>query len=170
MLYLAGMFCDCMHHGLLNSLSKQTNMPQLLCRLSLAQRCVASFHTDNCEKQRLRGDVCQQHVRITSSFACCVQGASRTAPEASQAKQDAAALAAAEKLLAACGEPTVIEEEAQKKSIITCRRMLLELASIKARHIRSVSAQSPLHKTCTLDLLNGFVLLMACSNDTMSAA
>ncbi len=59
------------------------------------------------------------------------QGASRTAPEASQVKQDAAALAAAEQMLAACGGAAVPTDEEQKQAIITCRRMLLELASIK---------------------------------------
>jgi len=61
----------------------------------------------------------------------CLQGASRTAPEASQVKQDAAALASAEQLLATCGHGVLPEEEARKNTIITCRRMLLELASIK---------------------------------------
>ena len=59
------------------------------------------------------------------------QGASRTAPEASQVKQDAAALAAAEQMLAACGGAAVPTDAEQKQAIITCRRMLLELASIK---------------------------------------
>ena len=63
-----------------------------------------------------------------------MQGASRTAPEASQVKQDATALAAAEKLLASCGEGTLPDEEARKKTIITCRRMLMELASIKVNN------------------------------------
>lgn len=60
-----------------------------------------------------------------------LQGASRTAPEASQVKQDAAALAAAEKLLAACGASPPPDEQTRKNTVITCRRMLLELASIK---------------------------------------
>jgi hypothetical protein len=59
------------------------------------------------------------------------QGASRTAPEASQVKQDAFALAAAEQMLAACGGAAMPTDEEQKQAIITCRRMLLELASIK---------------------------------------
>ena len=59
------------------------------------------------------------------------QGASRTAPEASQVKQDAVALAAAEQMLAACGGAAVPTGAEQKQAIITCRRMLLELASIK---------------------------------------
>ncbi len=59
------------------------------------------------------------------------QGASRTAPEASQVKQDAVALAAAEQMLAACGGAAVPTDAEQKQAIITCRRMLLELASIK---------------------------------------
>lgn len=60
-----------------------------------------------------------------------VQGASRTAPEASQVKQDAAALAAAEDMLAASGGVVLQNETARRNTIITCRRMLLELASIK---------------------------------------
>lgn len=70
---------------------------------------------------------------------CLIQGASRTAPEASQVKQDAAALAAAEKLLATCGDGMLLDEEARKNIIITCRRMLLELASIKVILITRVS-------------------------------
>ena len=60
-----------------------------------------------------------------------LQGASRTAPEASQVKQDASALAAAERMMAACGDSTLPSVADQRRSVITCRRMLLELASIK---------------------------------------
>lgn len=69
-----------------------------------------------------------------------LQGASRTAPEASQVKQDAAALAAAEKLLAACGDTPAPDEQTRKNTIITCRRMLLELASIKVNCCMSLPA------------------------------
>ena len=70
-------------------------------------------------------------------LTACSQGASRTAPEASQIKQDAAALAAAEKLLLASGGAIPTEEGAGRNTIITCRRMLLELASIKVVYCAS---------------------------------
>ncbi len=89
------------------------------------------------------------------------QGASRTAPEASQVKQDAVALAAAEQMLAACGGAAVPTDEEQKQAIITCRRMLLELASIKVNLPCTASSnawlpvkmlrlvlQSALHSSC----------------------
>lgn len=60
-----------------------------------------------------------------------VQGASRTAPEACQVKQDATALAAAEQMLAGNGNTASLDERARKDTIITCRRMLLDLASLK---------------------------------------
>ncbi|KAL0021618.1 hypothetical protein WJX79_009112 [Trebouxia sp. C0005] len=69
-------------------------------------------------------------------------GASRTAPEASQVKQDAVALAAAEQMLAACGGAAVPTGAEQKQAIITCRRMLLELASIKGPKIEGGHASA----------------------------
>lgn len=73
------------------------------------------------------------------------QAASRTAPEASQVKQDAVALAAAEQMLAACGGAAVPTDEEQKQAIITCRRLLLELASIK---VNLPCTPSKLSKCC----------------------
>lgn len=69
-------------------------------------------------------------------------GASRTAPEASQVKQDAVALAAAEQMLAACGGAAVPTDAEQKQAIITCRRVLLELASIKGPKIEGGHASA----------------------------
>ncbi|KAL0039732.1 hypothetical protein WJX77_006357 [Trebouxia sp. C0004] len=69
-------------------------------------------------------------------------GASKTAPEASQVKQDAVALAAAEQMLAACGGAAVPTDAEQKQAIITCRRMLLELASIKGPKIEGGHASA----------------------------
>lgn len=90
----------------------------------------------------------------TSAYFTLVllQGASRTAPEASQVKQDAAALAAAEKLLAGCGDNPPPYEQTRRNTIITCRRMLLELASIKV--------------ICCMPTLRRLVLLQLCARHT----
>ncbi len=89
------------------------------------------------------------HLKLLAEPVSLVswQGASRTAPEASQVKQDAAALAAAEQMLAACGGAAVPTDEEQKQAIITCRRMLLELASIK---VKLPCTPSKLSKCCRL--------------------
>ena len=70
-----------------------------------------------------------------------LQGASQTAPEAMQVKQGAISLAAAESCLSRPHQESsdialqhsAPDADSHKATILTCRRMLLDIASIKVQ-------------------------------------